>query len=106
MIITDVIRSASTAPEIQFLLTSYVEAARYCDPLGRLPAELRDLPIGGTADLAARIARLKTAFGVPFEELREQDRAIVREALDIYSCALIRLRYLTEAEREMLAHAA
>jgi len=106
MIITDIIRNASAAPEIYFLLTSYVEAARYCDPLERLPADVRYLPIDGVDDLSARVDRLKSALAAPPDEMIAQDRAIVREALDIYGYALKRLRYLAEAERESLAHAA
>ncbi len=106
MIIADIIRTASTAHEIYFLLASYVEAARYCDPLERLPEELRRLPIDATDDLATRVGRLKAAFAAPLEVLDEQDRAIVKEALDIFVCALKRLNYLAEAECETLARAA
>ena len=106
MTLTDAIRDASTGHEIYFLLTSYVEAARYGDQLGRLPGEMRDHSITGMDDLSARIGKLKTVFGASPEELAEKDRVVVKEALDVFCCALTRLRYLAEAEREMLAQAA
>ena len=106
MMLTDAIRDASTVHEICFLLTCYVEAARYCDQLGRLPDEMRGLPINGMEDLSVRIGKLKTVFGASTEELADRDRVIVKESLDIFCCALNRLKYLAEAEREMLAQAA
>jgi hypothetical protein len=106
MTLTDAIREASTVHEIYFLLTAYVEAARYCDRPGILPGEMRDLPIKGVDDLSARIGNLKAMFGVPPEELSSRDRVVVKEALEIYGCALARLKYLAEAERETLARAA
>lgn len=106
MVIADIIRTASTAREVYFLLASYVEAARYGDPSERLPAELRRLPIDGAIDLASRVYRLRAAFAAPLDVLDEQDRAIVKEALEIFGCALKRLKYLAEAEYELLANAA
>ena len=106
MLIAEIIRNASTAHEIYFLLASYIEAARYCDPSERLPTDLRRLPIDGTDDLGARVDRLKSAFAAPFDVLDENDRAIVREALVIFGCARKRLTYLAEAECEILARAA
>jgi hypothetical protein len=106
MMLTDAIRDASTVHEICFLLTAYIDAARYGDQLVRLPDEMRNLPINGREDLRIRIGKLKTAFGASPEELADKDRVIVKEALDIFSCALGRLSYLAEAEQETLAQAA
>lgn len=106
MTLTDAIRNASIVHEIHFLLTSYVEAVRYCDQLGRLPDEMRGLPINGRDDLIVRIGTLKAVFGASPEKLGDKDRVVVKEALDIFCCALARLNYLAEAERETLAHAA
>jgi hypothetical protein len=104
VIISDAIRKATSASEIHFLLTAYVEAARYCDPPGCLPDALRALPIRGTEDLGSRIATLKSAFAAPLDELSERDRAILKETLEIFGAALNRLKYLAEAGRWQVLH--
>lgn len=104
--LTDAIREASTGHEIYFLLTSYVEAVRYCDKLCYFPAPMRDLPFTGKDDLKARVEDLELRFGEPSETPDSGDLMIVWEALDIFGAALDRPDLLDGEERQPLAKAA
>jgi hypothetical protein len=104
VIISDAIRKATSASEIRFLLTAYVEAARYCDPPGCLPDALRALPIRGIDDLSARVAELRNALAAQPAELSDRNRPVVEETLENFDIALVRLNYLAEAERWQVLH--
>jgi len=106
MTLTDAIRAASTRHEIYFLLTSYVEAVRYCDKLCYLPAPMRDLPIMGMDDLKARVEELKLKFGEPSTMPDSKDLMIIRETLGIFGAALGRLYSLDGGVPQPLAKAA
>lgn len=97
MMITDAIREASTEHEIQFLLTAYVEAVRYCDKLDILPGSMKDLPLAGVDDLKARVEGLKAGLG----GTNDRDRLVVSEAMAIFAAALERLGSLEEEERTL-----
>ena len=91
MLIVDVIREAANEHEIYFLLTSYVEAVRYCDKLTILPDPMRELPFVGMEDVRARIEALRDELGRPSREAGRRDHDIVREAMAIFTVALDRL---------------
>ncbi len=95
MTLTDAIREASTGHEISFLLTSYVEAVRYCDKLCNLPAQMRELPFRGTEDLKARVEALKLRFGEPSAMPDNKEFLIIKEALETFGAALDRTYLLT-----------
>lgn len=106
MTLTDAIREASTGYEIYFLLTSYVEAVRYCDKLCYFPAQMRDLPFTGMEDLKARVEVLKRRLGEPSEMPDSKNLMIIRETLDIFGAALDRLSLLNGEVLQPLAKAA
>ncbi len=91
MLIVDVIREANDEHEIYFLLTSYVEAVRYCDKLTILPDPMRELPFVGMEDVRARIEALRGELREPSREAGRRDHDIVREAMAIFTVALDRL---------------
>jgi hypothetical protein len=102
MMIIDAIRDASTEHEIQFLLTAYVEAVRYCDKLDILPGGMKDLPLAGVDDLKARVDGLKAGLG----GMNDRDRLVVREAMVIFTVALARLGSLEKENLGQLPIAA
>jgi hypothetical protein len=97
MLITDAIRDAATEHEIYFLLTAYVEAVRYCDKLDTLPPAMKDLPVGGVNDVVARMEALRAGLGATPRE----ERAVLREALEIFGAALVRLGALASSPGEL-----
>lgn len=90
MPIVDAICEADSEHEIYFLLTAYVEAIRHCDKLGALPERLTRLPFPGAEDLKIRVEALRADFG----EIGERDRAVLREAIEIFCAAIERLDML------------
>ena len=99
MTINDVIREARTEHEIYFLLTSYVEAVRYCDRLSFLPAQVRDLPLGGVEDVKKRIAGLRAQLGrSPIGDTGTSEQ-IVKETAAVLGDALARLQWLEQEKR-------
>lgn len=97
MLMTDAIRDAATEHEIFFLLTSYVEAVRYCDRLDTLPPAMKDLPVSGMGDVVARMDALRAGLGATPRE----ERAVIREALEIFGAALVRLGALASSPSEL-----
>jgi hypothetical protein len=106
MLIVDVIREAENEHEIYFLLTSYVEAVRYCDKLTILPDPMRELPFVGMEDVQARIEALRGELGEPSREADRRDRDIVTEAMAIFNVALDRLVSLKERTLRQMPMAA
>jgi hypothetical protein len=105
MLIVDIIREAGNEHEIYFLLTSYVEALRYCDPLHLLPGDVRELPFNGAEDLSVRAERLRAVLespAVPDDKIR----LVLAEALDIFGVARHRLETLREEYQGALLEAA
>jgi hypothetical protein len=87
MPITKAIRDAATEHEIFFLLTAYVEAVRYCDKLDTLPPAMKNLPITGANDVVARMEALRAGLSTSPRE----EHVVIREALEIFGAALLRL---------------
>jgi hypothetical protein len=90
MTILEVIREAGTEHEIYFLLTSYVEAVRYCDKFHTLPHPMRDLPFAGIEDVRRRVERLRAGI----DRTDVLDRPVIGEAAEIFAIALDRLGFL------------
>src|ERR1043165_5550953 len=93
MTILEVLRQAANETEIYFLLTSYVEAVRYCDKFHTLPAQMRDLPLVGADDLKRRVERLRAGL----DRSDMLDRPIIREASEIFAAAVDRMTALERA---------
>lgn len=106
MLIIDVIREANDEHEIYFLLTSYVEAVRYCDKLNNLPDPMRELPFIGMEDVQARVEVLGSELGKPSREAEGCDHDVVREAMAIFAVALDRLVSLKEKKLRQMPMAA
>ena len=97
MPITEAIRDAATEHEIFFLLTAYVEAVNYCDKLDALPHAMKNLPVAGINDVVARMEALRAGLGATARE----ERAVIREALEIFGTALVRLGALASNPGEL-----
>ena len=99
MMINDVIRDAATEHEIYFLLAAYIEAVRYCDKPDHLPEIMGDLPLAGMDDVRLRTEKLKTGLGRPHPEPAGENRAMIKEAMDIFETALNRLQSLLDGKK-------
>jgi hypothetical protein len=102
VLITNALRDATSEHEIYFLLTAYVEAVCYCDKLNMLPPAMKDLPVSGASDEVARMEALRAGLGATPRE----ERDVIREALDIFGAALLRLGSLAGADPRRLPIAA
>jgi hypothetical protein len=91
MEIVNAIREANTDYEIYFLLTSYIDAVRFCDKLRYMPEPMSALPLAGKADLQARFERLLVELDQASKRLDDQACYVIKEALTIFSAALNRL---------------
>jgi len=105
MLIVDVIREADSDHEIYFLVTSYVEAVRYCDPLRLLPMVVRELPLNDVEDVTIRVEMLRAILESP-DALSDEIRLVLAEALDIFGMARHRLDALREEYQGALLEAA
>jgi len=105
MLIVDVISEAQNEHEIYFLLTSYVEAVRYCDPLHHLPGVIRELPFNGVEDVSVRAERLRAVLESP-DALDDKNRLVLVEAHGIFAEARHRLEMLRKEELRPLLEAA
>jgi hypothetical protein len=93
MLITRVIGEAADEHQVHFLVNAYLEAVRYCDPMGLMPAAIRELPFGGIEDAAARVRTI--GFMLETKELaNDQARVVAKEALGILIAARRRLESL------------
>jgi hypothetical protein len=97
MLITNVIRDAVDESQIRFLVSAYIEAVRYCDPLGVMPGAIRELPFGGIEDAAARVRTIGAMLDSR-QLADDQARVVANEALGILTAAQQRLESL-RAER-------
>jgi len=105
MSITDVIREAANEHEIYFLLTSYVEAVRHCDPLHHLPGVVRELPFNGVEDVSVRARSLRAVLESP-SALDDKIRLVLAEAHGIFAAARHRLEMLRKDALRPLLEAA
>ena len=94
--IADVIRNTNTEHEIYFLLTSYVEAVRFCDKLHCMSDHITRLPLTGMADVSTRFEKLMIELDAASKRLDDNSCVVIREAVHIFSSALNRLQMLDE----------
>ena len=101
MLITEVIREAADEKQVHFLVNAYIEAVRHCDPLCLMPGAVRELPLRGVEDAAARAREVGALLD--FHKLsNDQARVVAREALGILTAAQQRLESLsTERSHRM-----
>ena len=99
MIIANLIREVNTEEEIYFLLTSYIEAVRYCDKLGFMPAQMSALPLAGKDDLQARFEKLIIELDKASKRLDDKACVVLKEALAVFSTALNCIRTLENKRR-------
>lgn len=94
--IADVIRNSSIEHEIYFLLTSYIEAVRFCDKLHCVSEHITRLPLNGVADVSTRFESLMIELDAASKSLDDKSCVVIREAVHIFSTALNRLQMLDQ----------
>jgi hypothetical protein len=93
----DVIRNSKTEHEIYFLLTSYIEAVRFCDKLHcSIPEHITRLPLRGIADVRERFEHLMLELDTASKRLDDNSCMVIREGVHIFGAALNRLGALGE----------
>lgn len=100
MMIVDAILRAGTEHEVFFLAAAYIETARYCSTLNKLPQRFLHLPLSGIDDVNARFdgLTLELARLLPDEDERWRERIV--EALEVLGAALSRLSWLNQTAAE------
>ena len=102
----NVILDADSEHEIYFLLTSYVEALRYCRQLHCLPGAVARLPLAGLDDVRMRFSALAVSLADASRPLDQRARAALTEAACVFGAALHRLSALEITESKAPAFAA
>ena len=93
----DIIRSVNTEHEVYFLLTSYIEAMRYCDQRHRcIPEHIVRLPLNGATDIKERFVQLMLELDRASKRLDDESCAVIREGVYVFGFALSRLNALHE----------
>jgi hypothetical protein len=88
----DIIRNASNEHEVYFLLTSYIESARFGDKLNCGVSErITGLPLNGSADVKERFKLLLLELDTASKRLDDNACEAIREAMYILCAALNRL---------------
>lgn len=94
MMIADVIRKAESEEVVYLLLTSYIDAARSCDKLKKLPRQIATLPVHSKADVRSRFESLMLELDAASKRLDDDACVVVKEALLIFATAAYRLQML------------
>jgi hypothetical protein len=94
----NVILDADSEHEIYFLLTSYVEALRYCRQLDCVPDRVTDLPLAGLDDVRVRFSALAVSLADTSHPLDNRTRVALTEAACVFGAALHRLSALDMEE--------
>ena len=92
--IADVIRKAESEEVVYSLLASYINAARACDKLKKLPGQIATLPMQGESDVRSRFESLMLELDTASKRLDDDACVVVKEALVIFSFAAHRLQML------------
>ena len=93
----DVIRNSKTEHEIYFLLTSYIEAVRFCDKLHCcIPEHITRLPLRGIVEVRERFEHLMLELDRASKRLDDNSCMVIREGVHIFGAALNRLSVLDE----------
>ena len=98
----DEIRQAKNEHEVYFLLTAYVESARYCDPLNLLPESVIRLPLDGIEGVREQYQQLIVELDTASKGLNGDACVVLKEALHIFSIALDRLRSFSAAKPQSI----
>jgi hypothetical protein len=102
----NVILDADSEHKIYFLLTSYVEAVRYCGQLDCLPDGVARLPFAGLDDVRERFSQLAVALADTSLPLDRRTRVSLTEAACVFGAALHRLSALAMEESAAIELAA
>lgn len=94
MLMIDVLRVADSDYVIYFLLTAYIEAARYSN---KLPAHLTDWPLFRTSDVKERFDKFVGELYITSKRPDAKACVLMSEALHLFGTALHRLRELERA---------
>lgn len=94
----NVILDAGNEHEIYFLLTSYVEAMRYCRQPDCMLDCVARLPLAGLDDVRVRFSQLVVSLADMARPLDPRTRAALTEAACIFGAALHRLSALKMEE--------
>ena len=92
----DIIRTAENEHEIYFLLTSYIDAVRFSNPLNTVSEQLTRLPLNGTTDVKDRFDKLMAELDTASKLSDERTCVVLREGVHILGAALSRLRLIEE----------
>lgn len=94
MMVRDAVATARTEHVIFFLVAAYVETLSYYgETRSVLHPDVVRLPLSGTADLAARLRRVRDMLGSD-EAIPAQVSLVMEEARDIFTAAVRRLSAL------------
>ncbi len=97
----DTIRNSNTEHEIYFLLTSYLEAVRFCDKLNCcFPERITHLPLNDIADVRERFRYLMIELDAASKRLDDSSCTVLREGVHILGAGLNRLRMLDEQRQQ------
>jgi len=94
MTITDVIRDADSEHVVYFLLSSYVNTARYRNTLKGLPEQISALPLASKGEVRSRFQMLMLELDGASKRLDNKACATIKEALAVFGTALNRLQSL------------
>jgi hypothetical protein len=95
MLIIDALRRATTAQEVCYLLTSYVETLPFYDRGRRMPAGVTALPVRGLDDIRARLSSLLALRRHDAgNAAADTDCAVLDEVMHLFSEAVFRLEAL------------
>ena len=98
MQLTDALKLAQTEHVVYFLLAAYVETLDFYDPArSSVPAHVKRLPMAGRADVVERLRALRDALRA-HRQAGGKQRAVIQEAVDVFSAACQRLRTLRIAD--------
>jgi hypothetical protein len=91
MMIIQALREAGTPEEIYLLLTAYIKGTRLGDELRSVPWRLSALPLNHLDDVKERTQGLFNELGAASKGGDDDSRAMMKEALYVFSEGLRRL---------------
>ena len=94
MHVTRVMKGLNSDTAIYFLLTSYVEAIRSSSCTWPVSDSVLQLPLLGRSDIEERCRLLQRRTQTMGRFSTAQQRAQLKEALDVFACAVERLQAL------------
>jgi len=98
--IQQAVQEAATEQEIHRLLAAYAKATQIDDQIERLADLVPGVPRSEASDLRARVRILFTGLEVASKRLDDESRTTIKEALNVFCQALLRLNELQAARPE------